>query len=359
MAGRPIILPVVVIPAICIVANVFLYPQVREEVRRYVAAAHPRNTAVPLPGAPPLSKGDGPVATSTAAPATDADGSGDRASQPTVRPAPTIQAMTPPQAFASHDLPHEGIDLPAETDAESAKAEESAEFSGVAGPPPASLRAGAADLDPARIIRSPEPANFQDGLGVTGGADRREFRQTTSEIARIPDRSVGGKDANAVTGPADGGSTSASAIPAPAVPTPGAGPAKESARESQPDYGKELGFAYDSAGGSAGEGEGEAHDEDGPVGPKAEDFPPLEAIRWPKRNGDGVKATISPTPKSGAPSSRWEKPQGFSVPESRRVRRLPPPDRTGGDASERLRSAVEVVEPIPVYPDTGYPAFLP
>lgn len=352
------ILPVVVIPAICILANIFLYPQVREGVRRYVAVAHPRNTAAPLSDAPPLSKGDGRVATSTAAPATDADVSRDRASQPKVRPAPTIQAM-PPQTFVSHVPPHEGIDLPAETDAELAKAKESAEPPGVAGPPPASLHGSTADLDPARVILSPEHAISPARLEATAGADRKESRPTTAEIARIPPKGGGEKRPDDVAGPADGGFPSASAIPVPAVPTPGAGPAQESALESQSDYGKELRFTYDSAGGSAGQGEGEAHDKDGPVGPKAEDFPPLEAIRWPKRNGDGVKAAISPTPEAGVLSSRWEKPQGFSVPESRLVRRLPTPDRAGRDASERLRSAAEAVEPIPVYPDTGYPALFP
>ncbi|MGQ9915375.1 MAG: hypothetical protein ACUVQQ_13620 [Thermogutta sp.] len=358
MARQPMILPVVVIPAICILANIFLYPQVREGVRRYIATDHPRNTATPLSDTSPLSKADGLVATSTSAPETDADVSRDRASQPKLHPAPTIQAM-PPQTFLSHVPPHEGIDLPTETDADLAKAKESAEPPGVAGPPPASLRGSTADLDPARVILSSEHAISPARQEAAAGAESKESRQTTAEIARIPPKDGGEKRPDAVASPADGGFPSASSIPAPAVPAPGAGPAKESARESQSDDGKELQFAYDSDGGSAGKGEGEVHDEDGPVGPKAEDFPPLEAIRWPKRNGDGAKATISPTPESGVPTSRWEEPQGFSVPESRRVRRLPPADRAGRDASERLRSAAEAVEPIPVYPDTGYPALFP
>lgn len=358
MARRPMILPVVGIPAICILANVFLYPQVREEVRRYVATARRVNTTA-LRDAARRGEAVGSVEASTAASATDADGSGDRASQPTLRPAPTIRAMTPPQAFAWHVLPQEEIDLPAETDAESAKTKGSVESAGVPGPPPASLRTGTADLDPARIIRSPEPAHPQDGMGATGDADRRETRRTTAEIARIPDRSVDEKGANAVTDPADRGSASALAMPTPAVSAAEAGPAKESAEQIRSDYGTESRFAHHSSGASAVQGDGEARDEDSAADPKAADVPPLEAIRWPKRKGGESKAAIPATAVPGVPSSRWDNPQGTSAPRSRSVRRLPPPNRTGGDARERLRSAVEVVEPIPLYPDTGYPAFFP
>ncbi|GAB6186528.1 hypothetical protein [Thermopirellula anaerolimosa] len=86
----------------------------------------------------------------------------------------------------------------------------------------------------------------------------------------------------------------------------------------------------------------------------------MEPIVWPKREGDELRvASPVASEPPGPPPLRPHNPHGESVPDSRRVRRLPPPEPSAAGLQERLRAAAEAVEPIPDYPDTGYPAILP
>ncbi|NMC20883.1 MAG: hypothetical protein GYA33_10740, partial [Thermogutta sp.] len=124
----------------------------------------------------------------------------------------------------------------------------------------------------------------------------------------------------------------------------------EAARASPAGDGSEVGAA---PAGESGSGESDAR------AGLSDDIPPLEPILWPRRKGDATQESTPVAAEPSVPLSRPDDARGASAPVSQRLRRLPPPEPAAGLSHERLRSAAEAIEPIPLYPDTGYPALFP
>lgn len=342
------ILPVVLIPAICITANVFLYPQVREEVRRYVKVG--RRPDAPLKPPNPPRPGETVVAAEATVsfPPTDVAHGSNRLSEPEpLGSVPATQTGSRPRTGKPQD---EG-DIAAEMNARLEKSAESAEPKGNAVPPPASLRVESAHLDIARDVLAPRNQGFRDDLRATASSDRLESGDTAAEIASIPTDVARQEDPNDVDRPGAGGSGESDSLKHSAIANPATSSTTSGTAEASPTGdGFEVGAAHR---GDAGSGES------GASADANDDAPPLEPILWPRSKSDGTGGTPLVVAKPSVPPSRPDDSDGASFPESRRVRRLPPPEPVAGDTHHRIRSAAEAVAPIPLYPDTGYPPLFP
>lgn len=348
MARRPMILPVILIPAICIIANVFLYPQVREEVSRYVQAV--RRPHASLNPTDAVGR-DEPVVSAVASesvPPTDLARGNHRRSDPEqARPLPATQAGLPPQTGASP----EGRAVATASDARLEDSADSAEPNGKAVPPPASLRADSRHLDTAREVLAAPGQTFRDDFPSKAGSSPKASRDTAAEIANIPAEADGEGNPDDCARPGNGGSGPGDSLKQSAIANP-ADSSSTSGSAKAPPAGE------DREKGAAAPGESAIGDPDASTD-ASDDAPPLEPILWPRGKSDGSRINPLAAAEPSAPPSPPHDSRGVGSPESRRVRRLPPPGATAGETHDRLRSAAEAVEPIPLYPDTGYPAFFP
>ncbi|NMC19625.1 MAG: hypothetical protein GYA33_04325, partial [Thermogutta sp.] len=369
MVRRPTILPVVLIavpvvliPAICILANVLPYLQVREEACRYVGAGRRPNAPAKPPNPPRQDDPIIPVETSASISAQAAASVSAEASAPipptdvVSGPKPASQLALPRSAPAIPGMPRYRIvesqargDVAGGMAARSEKSEESAEPKENAAPLPASLRAGSAHLDTAGGILSPQEQGYRDEFHAKASSDRRTSGDTVAEIGRIPTGAAGRNEPHDISGFGKGDILKEWPIADPATlstrsetattgetATSESATTGEAARASPAGDGSEVGAA---PAGESGSGESDAR------AGLSDDIPPLEPILWPRRKGDATQESPPVAAEPSVPLSRPDDPRGASAPVSQRLRRLPPPEPAAGLSHERLRSAAEAIEP--------------
>lgn len=341
------ILPVILIPAICTVANVFLYPQVREEVRRYVQTVRQPHASLNPSDAVGRDEPVVSAAASESVPPPDLARGTHRQSEPEPAcPLPATQAGLPPQNGASPD----GGAVATASDARLEDSADSAETRDKAVPPPASLHADSRHLDTAREVLAAPGQTSRDDIPSKAGSSPKVSRDTAAEIANIPAEADGEGNPDDGARPGNGASAGDS-LRQPAIANPAdSSSASGSAKAPRAGHGREKGAAEP---GESAIGDSDASADGG------DDVPPLEPILWPRGKSDGIRTSPLAAAEPSVPPSPPHDSRELGSPESRRVRRLPPPGATAGDTHDRLRSAAEAVEPIPLYPDTGYPPFFP
>ncbi len=362
MPPRPILLPMVIVTAICIVASTFLYPQAREDVRRYVQWSRGRDT-VTRSCSSTTDETDRSSGISTAKNATDSisrSAEDADAGMPTSGAAgrDSVPSNPPRTAPQTHDATDD-------TDGSHAAAKQDGPDIAERRDPHGQGRKGTALPTASLQAASPDTGAAGDALSIATGADQEERSegrsskrvispQMAADIAEIP-----AKEANQAEEDKDRHGVA----PTPAIPFPGPGAASETTTDTAVESSGRSGVA-DQAGTSTEPNNGTRTDtqresggatvnEEGPAA-----LPPLVPVPWPPRGGREAETSRSEAYQTKDSASRSNKPAVEARTRVPKVRRLPPPEPETRPPNLG-KSAVETVEPIPLYPDTGYPAFLP